>query len=153
MFQGKTFISLRERSTKKKNHVIIPPFIRKRSEENKFKQTKQIITYISHFPYIFSNVNHKENLFFLYPVVSVSNKSNYDPFHIKTSINMKNKFYQGNTLSASLFLPSHKKYSPMTSFNEPADRNIERNVRRRKKNEELKGFAKSFLPSRGNEPK
>ena len=52
----------------------------------KRKQTKQIVTHISHFPYTprvpiskgFAG-NNKENFFFLYPVISIFNKSNSFP--------------------------------------------------------------------------
>ena len=38
-----------------------------------FKQTEQITTHISHFPYTFYNFHDKENFFFLYPVISIFN--------------------------------------------------------------------------------
>lgn len=56
-----------------------------------FKQTEQITTYISHFPYTFYNLNYKENLFFLYPIISLINKSNYRSSRVTPSIDIWNK--------------------------------------------------------------
>ena len=44
--------------------------------DKKYKQSELTTTYISHFPYTFYNFNHKESFFFLYPIISIFDKSN-----------------------------------------------------------------------------